>query len=111
MNIKDLKENRELIIERLDKNNRVLKSGMEKIAKSIDSYKDVEPTEENIINMVDTLCPNPIKKASKKAIKKAKKREKRREMIAAMPEMTSVELQEADEERRAKIMKKFNQEN
>lgn len=111
MKTKDLKENRQLIIERLENNNRVLKSSMEKIINSIKEWEDVEPTDENIISMVDTICPNPMKKMSKKDIKKAKKRNNMSKMISSMPTMTEVDIQNADEERRAKIMKKFNQEN
>ena len=84
---------------------------MEKIVRVIEDWKDVEPTEENILKMVDTLCPNPFKKMSKKDIKKANKRDSFKRMVDYIPSKTDVELQNADEERRAEIMKRFNQEN
>lgn len=67
---------------------------MEKIIKSLESYKDVEPTEDNILKMVDEVAPNPFKKASKKDIKK----ELKRNIVRKMPKMTERQIQEINEQ-------------
>ena len=94
MTTQDLKNNRNIIINRLNENNRVLKSAMQKIADSISEWKDVDPTEENILAMVDAIAPNPFKKATKKELKKVAQRE----AVRRMPKMTERQIQEINEQ-------------